>query len=276
MGLGVARLRHEPEPGYGICTDGPALEAGDAGEETAVTVAPTPVPEHRHPHGRRLALVAAAVALVAVGVAIGRSGVFGTSSGSSTEHGSGTPAAQTRKLPAFGAVELAGSNIVTVAVGRPQSVVVHADSNLLDHVATSVVDGRLVISDVGSYSTRTPMSVAVTVPSLSTLTLSGSGIVTAANVDAKAFTVALPGSGVLRASGTVDRLNVTLPGSGDAQLQDLVAHDVQAVVSGSGRILVHPTGSLDASVPGSGAVMYVGNPPSVTSSVTGSGAVVPG
>ena len=116
---------------------------------------------------------------------------------------------------------------------------------------------------------------AVRMPSLSSVALSGSGIVTAENVDAKALTLTLPGSGVLRAGGTVGRLDVTLSGSGDAQLAELVARDVHAVVSGSGRILVHPTGSLDASVPGSGAVMYVGNPASVTSSVTGSGAVVP-
>jgi hypothetical protein len=242
-----------------------------------VTVAPTPVPEHRRPHGGRIAaLVVAAVLLVAAGVLLGRSGVFGKSSSSGAEQGNGTATAQTRRLPAFGAVELAGSNLVTVDVGRPQSVVVHADSNLLDHVVTRVVNGRLVISDTGSYSTKAPMSVAVTVPSLSSVTLSGSGIVTAENVDAKALTLTLPGSGVLRASGTADRLDVTLPGSGDAQLAGLVARDVHAVVSGSGRILVHPTSSLDASVPGSGAVMYVGNPPHVTSSVTGSGAVVPG
>jgi len=243
--------------------------------EATVSVAPTPIPEHRPHYGRVALLVAAALALVAVGVLIGRSGVVGHSSSSSAERGNGTPAAQTRKLPAFGAVELAGSNTVTVDVGRPQSVVVHADSNLLDHVTTRVVDGRLVIADTGSYSTKTPMSVAVTVPSLSSLTLSGSGIVTAENVSAQALALTLPGSGVLRATGTVDRLDVTLPGSGDAQLQDLVARDVHAVVSGSGRILVHPTQSLDASVPGSGAVMYVGNPAQVTSSVTGSGAVVP-
>jgi len=245
-------------------------------EDTALTVAPTPVPEHRHPHGRRVALLAAAVALVVLGVLLGRSGVFGRSSSSGTEQGNDRAAAQTRRLPAFAAVELAGSNIVTVRVGRPQSVVVHADSNLLDRVSTRVVDGRLVVDDVGSYSTKAPMRVAVTVPTLDAMSLSGSGVVTAENVDGKALTLALPGSGVLRASGSVGRLDVTLAGSGDAQLQDLVARDVHAVVSGSGRILVNSSRSLDAAVPGSGAVLYVGNPAQVSTSVTGSGAVMHG
>ena len=74
----------------------------------------------------------------------------------------------------------------------------------------------------------------------------------------------LGGSGVLRASGTTNRLHVTLAGSGDAQLQQLVAADVRAIVAGSGRILVTATAKLDASVPGTGAIVYSGNPPRVT------------
>ena len=86
----------------------------------------------------------------------------------------------------------------------------------------------------------------------------------------------LAGSGVLRASGTATRLDVTLSGSGDAQLEQLAARDVHAVVTGSGRILVTTTKSLDAAVPGSGVIVYSGNPAHVTTNVTGSGAVTRG
>jgi hypothetical protein len=51
---------------------------------------------------------------------------------------------------------------------------------------------------------------------------------------------------------------------------------VHAVVSGSGLIQVTATTSLDAAVPGSGTIIYSGNPPQVTTSVTGSGAVTRG
>jgi len=72
----------------------------------------------------------------------------------------------------FTGLDLAGSNNVTVIVGGPQSVVVRADSNLINHVTTGVVAGTLVIGDTGSFTTRTPMSVEVTVPSLTALNLS--------------------------------------------------------------------------------------------------------
>jgi Putative auto-transporter adhesin, head GIN domain len=53
--------------------------------------------------------------------------------------------------------------------------VVHADSNLINHVTTSVVAGTLVIGDTGRFTARGPMSVDVSVPSLTALSLSGSG-----------------------------------------------------------------------------------------------------
>jgi hypothetical protein len=65
-------------------------------------------------------------------------------------HGSGVPAAQTRVVPAFSRIELAGSNAVTVHVGGSRSVVVHGDRNLLSRVTTTVRAGRLVIDTIGS------------------------------------------------------------------------------------------------------------------------------
>ena len=86
----------------------------------------------------------------------------------------------------------------------------------------------------------------------------------------------MPGSGTLTGSGTTTRLDVTVSGSGTVQFTRLVANDVRAVVSGSGSIFITATKSLDASVPGAGAILYVGNPQEVTKSVTGTGAITGG
>lgn len=235
---------------------------------------------HRHaPHRHRLPAAAAVVlALAALVVALlVHEGVFRSSSGPAAVEGSGIAASQARRVAAFTGVDLAGSNDVTVRVGGQRSVVVHADDNLLDRVTTQVHGGRLVIGDVpGSFTTRSPMRVEVVTPSLLGLTLDGSGVVVASGVDAPSFTVTLRGSGVLRASGTAGSLRVSVPGSGDAELSALVARDVDASIGGSGRIVVTPTGSLRASVSGSGAVIYGGSPASVATSVTGSGAVIRG
>lgn len=227
-----------------------------------------------------LAAAIAALALAVGGLAVvlaAEHDVFSSSSGSSTVHGSGVAATQTRKVAPFTGVELSGSNVVEIHVDGGHSVVVHADDNLLNRVTTTVRHGRLVVGNVpGSFQTKSPMDVEIHTRTLGTLSLTGSGVLSAVGVDAPSLTVTLAGSGVLRASGTVHRLQVGLNGSGDAQLAELVARDVRAVVSGSGRILTTATESLDASIPGSGAVIYMGNPAHVSSSTTGSGAVIRG
>lgn len=237
-----------------------------------MTVAPTPLHRRHMPNRNQLALLTALVLVVAGVVLLVQQDVF-RSSGSNGIQGSGIAATETRDLAAFSKLDLAGSNNVTVRVGGVQSVVVHADDNLLKAVTTQVQAGSLVIGTTGSFTTKAPMSVEITVPWLDTLTLSGSGTLAADQVQAQQLTVTLSGSGVVRASGTVTRLDVFLNGSGDVQLGQLVARDVHAVLNTTGRIVVNATNSLEASVRGSGAILYRGNPAHVTKSVTGSGAI---
>jgi hypothetical protein len=160
-----------------------------------------------------------------------------TSSPPATIQGSGVAAAQTRALPTFRGVELAGAADVVVHVGGPQKVVVHADDNLVTLVTTHVRSGDLVVGTRGSFSTARQMVIDMTVPSPS---------------------------------------SATLGGSGDVQLQDLVAHDATVLVAGSGRLLVQATGALDAKVSGVGAIVYTGNPTGITQRITGTGSITSG
>ena len=194
---------------------------------------------------------------------------------SRTARGSGVAATQARPLGPFTAVELAGSNNVSVQVGAPQSVVVHADDNLVDNVLTTVRSGTLVIETTGSFSTRAPMRVSVVVPKLMSVSLSGSGNVTIDGVDSPSFTASLPGSGTMLVAGRTDHLEASLPGSGQMIMHGLIARTAEVQLSGSGNIHVFATDSLDAELSGSGSIMYAGNPPHVTPRVTGSGTVQP-
>ena len=222
-----------------------------------------------------LVLYAVLFLLLGAGIAVvAQHDRWGDSSTSSGVQGSGIEATQTRSVPPFTSVDMAGTSRIDIRVGDAQKVVVHADDNLLDLVTTEVRHGRLVVDNSGDFTTRTPMTVDVTVPELDALALSGSGIVTAEGVDAESLDVRVPGVGVLVVSGTVDRLDAGLAGSGDVQLQDLIAREVTATVSGSGRLQVQATHSLDALVSGSGAIFYTGGPSSVSRDVTGTGAIV--
>jgi len=243
-----------------------------------MTVAPTPLDsEQRARHDHRFALIGIlALVLVGVTIAITYAIASNSSSSSNTAQGSGVQVEESRTVPAFGSVDLAGSNNVVIRVGGEQSVQVYGDDNLIDRVTTNVDATTLVIGNrPGSYSTNSPMRVEVSVPSLSELTLSGSGTVMVSGVEGPRLTVTISGSGVVRANGTTEQLDATVSGSGQAELGGVEASAVRAVVSGSGEIVVTATESLDASVPGSGSIMYSGNPSDVTKSVTGSGVIIP-
>jgi hypothetical protein len=244
-----------------------------------MSVTPTTFHERRAPRRYQLALAVAfgfVLATIVVLLLVHYDVLKGSSSSNGVV-GSGVAATQTRSLPPFTSLDLAGSNNISVRVGSKQSVVVHADDNPLRQVTTRVQAGRLVIGNTaGSFSAKSPMSVEVSVPSLEAVTLSGSGIVAITGINAPALTVTVPGSGVLQASGTTARLSVNLGGSGDAQLEQLVARDVHAVVGGSDQIMLTATNSLDAPVTGDGSILYSGNPAHVTTSVTGNGAIVRG
>lgn len=225
-----------------------------------------------HTTGLLVLAVVLALGMVAAVAVLVRSVIDPGTAGQSTARGSGVTATEGRDLPPFTGVDLAGSNTVTVRLGTPQAVVVRADDNLISAVTTTVESGTLRIGARGSYSTQNPMSVSVTVPSLTSVTLSGSGSITV-EVSGRKLAVSVPGSGTVRASGTVVQVIATLGGSGNLELRDLVARQATARIDGSGQIRVHATRSLVAAIAGSGVIRYSGNPSSVTSNVTGSGSV---
>jgi hypothetical protein len=193
---------------------------------------------------------------------------------------SGSPVViQARPMAPFTSVELAGSNLVTVMVGARQSVAVRARQDMLNRISTQVHDRTLVIADVpGRGAAKGPMSVSVAVPTLTSVAVAraGSGMVDVAPVANRSLAVTLAGSGLLRASGVTDRLNVRLTGSGDLELGQLTARDARVTASGSGRAAVTATRSLTALMSGTGLIQYGGDPPHVSTSVTGSGVIIPG
>lgn len=100
------------------------------------------------------------------------------------------------------------------------------------------------------------MFVAVSLPSVDALTLQGDGNITVTGINSPHLTVALPGSGVIHATGTTTRLEVTISGEGTALLGQLTARDVKAALSGDGSITLAATHSLKASISGNGTIIF--------------------
>ena len=231
--------------------------------------------DQSRPRTRTRLLIAAAVALVVavLAIAIAIAAAFDDDS-SHTERGSGVAITEDRNVSSFASVEVAGDNDVMIHVGSPQAVAVTADDNLVDRVTTTVRDGRLVIDNVGSFTTTAPMQVVASVPSLDEVELSGTGSITISGMAEDEVVATLSGTGTLAASGTSARLTAVLAGSGRLDLHDLVAGDVTARLDGTGEIRVHATSTLDATLIGTGTIRYSGEP-AVTSRNAGTGTITP-
>jgi hypothetical protein len=229
-----------------------------------------------HRNSSRLTVVGLALlAGVLVAVLVDRSFFGGTPAPAGT--GSGIAATQARAVPRFRDIELAGDNNVIVQVGPRQSVVVHADDNLLTRVTTRVRSGRLVIgSTPGNLSARSPMFVTVRLPSLDRLRLTGDGNIEVTGVSSEKLTVALAGSGNIAATGATTKLDITISGEGTALLRELSARDATAAISGDGSIMLTAMRSLSAKISGNGTILYGGNPSRLAQTVTGNGTITAG
>lgn len=190
-----------------------------------------------------------------------------------TIEGSGVSKTESRTVTEFHRIVVEGSADLSVRVGEPTSLSVTGDDNLVDFVTTEVREGSLVLGmKPGSYSTRMGVRVAITVPSLDALSIRGSSDADLSGLSGESFSAEIRGSGDVRASGKVDRLDAGISGSGDLHLVGLEARAANVGISGSGDVEVWATETLVASVSGSGDVTYTGEP-KVTKSVAGSGSV---
>ncbi len=202
---------------------------------------------------------------------------------------------EVRDVDSFTGIAVGGYADLTVTEGEEFSVVVTADENLQEHVITRVKGSTLEINQEYSYFGTPPrVSVAVTMPALAKVSLSGSSdasirvtnpatldvnVSGSAQVDlrsdATALALSVSGSGTITANGTVTTATLSVSGSGAVNGENLTAREATVTVSGSGDVSVRARDSLDARVSGSGHVTYFGDP-AVSQNVSGSGSVEKG
>jgi len=95
-------------------------------------------------------------------------------------------------------------------------------------------------------------------------------------VDRQSLTVTVANSGSTTAEGKVDTLNVTVLGSGHADLGKVAARRVVVAIMGSGRATVAPGEELKVTIMGSGDVHLLTKPAKIERSIMGSGQIVEG
>ncbi len=217
--------------------------------------------------------------------------------GSKKVEGNGQMTTATRTTTGYDKVDLTGAMDVELVKGTEGRLRIEAEENLIPHITTEVKNGELVISVEKGFnlqpSRNNPIKVTVPFESLDGVYLTGSGdIYTSDMIKSENFETKVTGSGNIRLQlqakqararltgsgnmdlrGSAEDFNCKITGSGDINAFDFKCEAVDATVIGSGNLQVHATEELRANVPGSGDIVYSGNPRKEDFKTLGSGSV---
>ncbi len=209
--------------------------------------------------------------------------------------GNGIVVSEQRLVTEFYGVENTTSFDVEIIADTAFSVEVTADENILALISTSVRGENLIIDAHYNMCFNTGyVLVEIHMPILERIELNGSGNMDildfdcdylevensgSGNIDmtgiyaTSTVDIRVEGSGNVSISGKARRGDYTVSGSGSIYADDLLVDECYAVNSGSGNIYCFAYLLLDATVDGSGDIIYSGSPDVVRKTVNGSGTV---
>ncbi len=208
--------------------------------------------------------------------------------------GEGPVVEEIRTVADYDEIELSVPARVYLQQGPAEEVRLMAQENVLENIDMYVRGGALKIKFDKNVRRHDPITIYLTTPSISSLSVSGSGDIIGEDIiDSESLTVNISGSGQMDLevntqelrtsisgsgksflSGVADWHSIHISGSGDVSAYELETKSAEVHVSGSGNSMLWVTDALDVRISGSGDVYYQGSP-SITTHISGSGKVMP-
>jgi Putative auto-transporter adhesin, head GIN domain len=203
-------------------------------------------------------------------------------------------AADDTVIASFQSMEVAGPDDVRFVIGDGFHIRATGDAETLKKLRYRIEDGILMIGrDKSGWkwnSSDNGAQITVTAPSLSAISLAGSGDISAERLQADAVKVELAGSGNVTVkdvvaktvkseiagsgdvelSGKVVSAEYEIAGSGNINAKNMAHADAKVAIVGSGDVTLTATGNVEANIAGSGSVNVTGGA-KCKSSTTGSG-----
>jgi hypothetical protein len=206
--------------------------------------------------------------------------------------GNGNLVVSERTVSTFEKISSSGSSEIYFHASQEYRVVVTTDSNLVDIVTTDVRNNVLNIGFKGGAYSFTKIQVDVYCPTLTSVSISGSGSFTGndtiitltfdskvsgsgkieGTIECGNFYAKITGSGKINVSGNGNNSDIDISGSGIFSGNNFAIKNAAVRVSGSGRANVFVSENLNVDITGSGEVNYRGNP-KIESKVSGSGRI---
>lgn len=202
----------------------------------------------------------------------------------------------TREIPmdAFDGINLEIAADVEITQGETQHVEITAQEDILNNLKLDVKHGIWDIDNQKCMTTHKPITIRITVPTLTQVHICGSGDVWTngaftglsdldleisgsgnmdMEVEASELKTGITGSGNITLYGVAESNDLTITGSGDIRAFEFPVNYADVKITGSGDIEVATDTDLSVKISGSGDVFYKGNP-TVDVQVTGSGKLI--
>ena len=205
----------------------------------------------------------------------GNGNVFTTNGvgGTNVVEGNGKVVKQKREISNFSKIEISGSAIITCKAESETSLSVEAESNLMDMLKTQVKGNTLCIWVEGSFSSNEKIKIACSTQTIKSIKVSGSASLDVEDLSENEVDVRVSGSGSVDLEGDANTLNAQISGSGSVDCACFDTKNATLQVSGSGSIIARVKENLDASVSGSGRIKVKGSPSQTRISESGAGKV---
>ena len=197
--------------------------------------------------------------------------------------GSGPLVQENRDVGGITGVELATSGTLHITMGRPTSLRVEAQENLMQYIETDVRGRTLLIHTPPGTDIRStrPIKYYLTVEKLDEMVISSdgdieagdlksdslsvqinsSGNVSVGSLDGSSLEVRISSSGELKITGgQVGEQRIRLSSSGEYQARDMASATADIDLTSSGSATVRVSDQLSGRLSSSGNIYYVGNP----------------
>lgn len=170
-------------------------------------------------------------------------------------NGKGESVSQLRLISGFTGVSSSIEGSIYVSQGSEFEVRIEAQQNVLDQIRTEISGNDLEIYSEHCINNSNPVNIFITMPSISSLELDGSGsFITQNKISSADLEIEISGSGNFSSNDTILAPELSMDVSGSGNINLLASTPLlSADISGSGDITISGSGtSLDLEISGSG------------------------
>jgi hypothetical protein len=154
--------------------------------------------------------------------------------------------------------------------GGKAEVIVSGDPSLIGHVK---MDGARLFLDCNQGWSAPKFNVSVSGPAITRWKLLGSSDLTLSDINQSQLRLSIKGSGSATATGIANTADVDISGSGAARFKGLTTQSAQITIHGSGDAQITAQTDAEVSIYGSGNVELAGHPNLKRAEIKGSGRI---